>query len=166
MLLLSKLSAFRGSTLLFFVAGTLALLIVPFLTWFTYGLNFLFPPHVSLVYLFEWQARGGYATDLVLLQSPLVLYLAGVASTIVVVAVVKRPVFFQGLLPAVYPIFIAAREFVLHYRPVQQIFTIGLLTSFLGSMLLECSYFSYCKMRKSSKTPSSKPDAKPFANSF
>jgi len=105
---LSRLIVFEGKTLFLFVSGLVALSIVPFLNWVDYGLNFKFPAQVSLIWLFE---RGFYVN--------LVLYLIGVVVAVLVTAAFRRPVFFLGILPVAFPIFIfaiSASKFFLGYE--------------------------------------------------
>lgn len=45
----SEREAFKGLPWYLFAAGVAALLVAPFLTWFNYGLNSLFPFQVSLI---------------------------------------------------------------------------------------------------------------------
>jgi hypothetical protein len=143
----------KGPTLYLFFSGLVALFLVPFLTWFTYPVNFLLPSHVSLIFLFEFQVGRG-ASFLMLLGSPLILYLAGVGAAVIVAIVARRPVFFQGILPAIFPlwglavgavqsIWLAPPDYFLH------VLTIGMFTALLGSTLLEAAYFSYSNKTKS-----------------
>jgi hypothetical protein len=129
---------FRQVTLYLFIVGLFALFIAPFLTWFDYGVNFLFPSQVSLIYVFEWQAAR-VASFSVLIGSSLVMYLLGVAAAIIVAALARRPVFFQGILPAAFPLFTFVVLSLLPYGP--HVFTPGIFVAFLGSALLEASYF-------------------------
>jgi hypothetical protein len=50
---LPKFAALRGPTPYLFMGGIMALFTVPFLTWFNYGPNLMFPSQVSLIYLYE-----------------------------------------------------------------------------------------------------------------
>lgn len=123
-----------------FTSGVLALLAVPFLTWFVepvpdWGLRF--PSQVSLIYLLE---RGYWPY--------LTFYLSGVAAAILVAAIVKRPVAFLGVLPAIFPgftLFVVAVGSLLYpgYYGYTSVLTLGIFTAFLGSALLESSYFTY-----------------------
>ncbi len=133
---MSEPGIFRGLSLYLFAAGAIALLVVPFLPWFSYGLNFLFPSQVSLVYLFE----RGFWPDLT-------FYLLGVAAALAVTAAARRPVVFVGMLPAIFPLFTL---FVFTIQPLLRegqyytdAFTIGVFTALFGSALLESSYFAY-----------------------
>lgn len=135
----AKSATFRGPTLYLFVGGLLALLVVPFLPWLYYGpLNLLFPSQVSLIYLFE---RGGAFTG------NLELYLAGVAIAACAAAVAGRPVLYQGVPSAAFPVLILIVTTMTWvqsgYHVYPQAFTVGMLTALLGSVLLEASYFSY-----------------------
>lgn len=134
---LSKPIAFRGITLYLFISGLAALFLAPFLTWFDYGLNFLLPSQVSLIYLFLFDR--GFRVDMV-------LYLAGVAAAVVAAEVGRRPVFFQGILPAVFPLWTFVVFTLQPYYP--HVFTLGIFMAFFGSVLLETSYFSYRKKAK------------------
>ena len=135
---MSKSMDFSGSTVYLFVSGLLMLLVVPFLPWFDYGFNFLFPSQVSMIYLFE---RG--------FQYVLILYLIGVASTLMAAAVARKPVFFQGILPAAFPVYILVAltgDWISYGYPAYlQALTLGMFMALLGSVLLEASYFSYRK---------------------
>lgn len=135
-----------------FLSGIGALFIVPFLTWYNYGLILdwtafppvlrtapltgPFPSEASLFWLFE----NGYRFNLT-------LYLLGVAATIIIVAALRRPVFFQGIFPALFPsftVFVAiSTSLENHFPGYLQVLTDGIFTAFLGSILLEASYFSY-----------------------
>jgi hypothetical protein len=139
----------KGTKLYLFIIGLVALFIVPFLAWFTYpAMNFLFPPNVSMIYLFEWQAGN---TPLPL-DSPLILYLEGVAAAIIVVTIARRPFFFQGILVAAYPAWTLVvgtlQSIGLIYPQYPHYLTIGMFTALLGSALLELSYFSYRKIAR------------------
>ncbi|MGD0636825.1 MAG: hypothetical protein ABSA72_02125 [Nitrososphaerales archaeon] len=130
---------FRGATLYLLVAGFAALSVVPFLPWFYYGPeSLLFPPQVSLAYLFE---RGQTFTG------NLLLYLAGVAISGWAAGFAGRPTFYQGIPSAVFPAFILVVTTVTWvqsgYHAYPQAFTLGMFTALLGSLLLEASYFSY-----------------------
>lgn len=134
---------FKGLPLYLFAAGVAALLVAPFLTWFNYGLNFLFPSQVSLIWLFE----RGYWFDLA-------LYLLGVTIALVVTAMARRPFAFVGVLPAAFPVFILAATLSTFFdgsMAYAQAVTIGMFTALLGSALLESSYFAY--QRSFGKSP-------------
>jgi len=127
--------AFKGLPLYLFAAGAAALLVAPFLTWFDLGLNFLFPSQVSLFWLLE---RGYW-------PSP-VFYFLGVAAALIATGVVRRPVVFVGLLPAVFPVFtlyVTLMTFFNGSMGYAQAVTVGMFTALLGSALLESSYFTY-----------------------
>ena len=135
----SPKSPLRAVALYLLVAGFAALLVVPFLPWLNYGPeSLLFPPQVSLVFLFE---RGQTFTG------NLLLYLAGVAVSGWVVAFAGRPVSYQGMPSAVFPVFILIVTTMTWvqsgYQVYPQAFTLGMFTALLGSFLLEASYFSY-----------------------
>jgi hypothetical protein len=140
------MNGFRGLGLYLFLSGTAALFISPFLTWFHYGLNLMFPSDVSLIYLFEMKVAGATSV-LVLVQSPLLFYLTGGAAAIIVAAVARRPLFFLGILPALVPTLIVfdvvSSSIEYNYPGYLQVLTLGVFTAFLGSALLEASYFSY-----------------------
>lgn len=144
---MSKQIAFQGSTFYLFTSGLVALLIVPFLPWLNYGpFSTLFPSQASLVYLF----MRGFRVDLT-------LYLTGVGTTIIAAAVARRPVFFQGILSAVFPLFtivsLVSVSFVNHFPGYLEFFTPGVFTALLGSVLFEASYLSYRKkLRKQELT--------------
>ena len=134
---MSKAISFqRDLSLYLFLSGIGALFIVPFLTWYNYGFNLDFPPQVSLIWLFE----NGYRFNPT-------MYLLGVAATIIIVAALRRPVFFQGVIPALFPsftVFVAiSASLENHFPGYLQVLTDGIFTAFLGSILLEASYFSY-----------------------
>jgi len=119
-----------------FIGGAAVLLVVPFLTWFHYDFNFLFPSDVSLIYLIE---RGFWPVP--------TLYLIGVAAALVVTAAVRRPVFFVGMLPAVFPAFIlivfAMQQLSYGDKALAEVFTDGMFAAFFGSLILESSHFAY-----------------------
>lgn len=119
----------KDLSLYFFISGIVLLFIAPFLPWFYYGFNFRFPSRVSLIYLSGFLPIG------------LTLYLIGVAAAIIVPLRLGRPVFFQGILPTIFPFFIfSVFAFQPYYPHVQ---SPGIFAAFLGSALLEVSYFSY-----------------------
>ncbi|MDH2901590.1 MAG: hypothetical protein PXY39_11530 [archaeon] len=142
----------KDLSLYLFLSGIGSLFIVPFLTWYNYGLILdwttfppvlrtatltgPFPSEASLFWLFE----NGYRFNLT-------LYLLGVAATIVIVGTMRRPVFFQGIIPALFPsftVFVAiSASLAYHFPGYLQVLTDGIFTAFLGSVLLEASYFSY-----------------------
>ncbi len=127
--------AFKGLPWYLFAAGVAALLVAPFLTWFNYGWNFLFPSQVSLVWLFE----RGY-------QISLTLYLLGVAAALLVTWVIRRPFAFVGVLPAAFPLFtltVTLMTFFDGSMSYTQALTVGVFAALLGSALLESSYFAY-----------------------
>jgi len=130
-----KTEALGGLQWYLFAAGLVALLVAPFLTWFNYGLNFLFPSQVSLVWLFE----NGYWTGLA-------LYLLGVATTLSITGMIRRPFAFVGVLPAAFPVFILAATLSTFFdgsMAFAQAVTVGMFTALLGSALLESSFFAY-----------------------
>ena len=150
---MSKAISFqRDLSLYLFLSGIGALFIVPFLTWYNYGLILdwtafppvlrtatltgPFPSEASLFWLFE----NGYRFNLT-------SYLLGVAATIIIVAALRRPVFFQGMIPALFPFFTVfvtiSTSLENHFPGYSQILTDGIFTAFLGSVLLEASYSSY-----------------------
>ena len=117
----------------------MTLFMVPFLTWFNYGPNLMFHSQMSLIYLYE---RG--------FEFIPTLYIIGVAATIISTAVARRPVFFQGLLPAAFPLFIlttlTAQSLFLGYAGYALALTPGIFMALVGSTLLQGSYFfSYRK---------------------
>jgi hypothetical protein len=132
----SKTEAFGGLQWYLFVAGVAALLVAPFLTWFNYGpYSTLFPPQVSLIYLLE---RGYWLTP--------VFYLLGIAATLLVAGMIRRPFAFVGVLPAAFPVFILAVTLSTFFNgsmSYAQAVTVGMFTALLGSALLESSYFAY-----------------------
>jgi hypothetical protein len=135
----SKPEPFKGLPWYLFAAGVVALLAVPFLTWFNYGLSLLFPSQVSLIWLFE----RGY-------RILLALYLLGVAAALLATGIARRPVAFVGLLPAAFPIFVLVITLSTFFNGSQgyaSALTIGVFTSLLGSALLESSYFAYHRRR-------------------
>jgi hypothetical protein len=122
-----------------FAGGVLALLTVPFLTWYsTEGIATSFPSQVSLIYLFE-QGLWLYLT----------LYLSGVAAAMFLTAIEKKPTVIVGALPAAFPIFTIILQAVMssiypgYYSTTQ---TIGVFTALLGSLLLESSYLVFRMM--------------------
>jgi len=123
-------------TVYLFAAGVVALFVAPFLTWFNYGpYSLLFPPQVSLIWLFE----RGY------MISP-ALYLFGVTTALIVTVVARRPVVFLGALPAAFPVFVLAVTLSTFFNGSMgytQAVTVGVFTALLGSALLELSYFAY-----------------------
>ena len=139
-----QLIAFRGVTLYLFLGGLAALFVTPFLPWYNYGMNFMFPAQVSLVFLFQ----AGYRLSLV-------LYLGGIAAAIVAVVIARRPVFFQGALSAAVPLLVFSAAsippVVFGYPRYLQVLTLGMFAALLGSALLEASYFSYRRQRRSIK---------------
>ena len=147
---MSKPVAFRGMALYLFICGIVALVLVPFLPWFYYGLNFEFPSQVSLIYLFEWQSARTTSIFL-LLESQLVLYLLGVGAAVVVAALARRPVLFHGMLSGAFPLYIFALVVANPYMP--HVLTAGISTAFAGSALLEASYFLYRTSRKLGQLP-------------
>jgi len=106
------------------------------LTWFNYGpYSLLFPPQVSLVWLFE----RGYPVALT-------LYLPGVGAALLVTWVIRRPFAFVGVLPAAFPLFTLFVTLVTFFNGSMgyaQAVTVGTFTALLGSALLESSYFAY-----------------------
>ena len=108
----------------------------PFLTWYDYGpFSMLFPPHVSLIWLFE---RGYWIG--------LALYFLGVASALSVTGMIRRPIAFVGVLPAAFPMFILAATLGTYFdgsTAYAQAVTVGVFTALFGSALLESSYFLY-----------------------
>jgi hypothetical protein len=129
------------------------LLAVPFLTWYsTEGILIPFPSQMSLIDLFE---RG--------LRPLLIIYLLGVAASIVFTAVEKKPVAIIGAFSAAFPIFTLVLQAVMsslyggYYFSAQ---TIGVFTALLGSVLLESSYFEYRKQAHG-MPPGLKPDKTP-----
>jgi len=131
----SGTGALKGLQLYLFAAGVAALLVAPFLTWFSYGLNFLFPSQVSLIWLLE---RGYWPTP--------VFYLLGVAATLFVTGMIRRPFAFVGVLPAAFPVFILAVTLSTFFNGSMgyaQAVTAGMFAALLGSALLESSYFAY-----------------------
>lgn len=131
---MSKQVAFRGLTLYLFLSGIVLLLISPFLTWFYFGINFVSPPQVSLLLAFEQDT-------FVLGRIGLPLYTIGVVAAVMIPLVKRKPVFFQGILSVLLPLFILVTYSFQPYFPL--VLTTGLFTAFLGSILLEASYFSY-----------------------
>lgn len=131
----SKFEALGGLPWYLFAAGVAALLVAPFLTWFNYGLNFLLPFQVSLIWLFE----RGYWIDPA-------LYLLGVTIALVVTVIARRPVAFLGVFPAAFPVFILAATLSTFFNGSMgytQALTVGMFTALLGSALLESSYIAY-----------------------
>jgi hypothetical protein len=136
---MQKQVAFRGITLYLFMSGILALVISPYLAWFYYGVNFMFPAQVSLVWLFE-------NSFFVFGRISLLLYAIGVVASVMVPLVKGKPVFFQGVLSVLFPLFILVTFSFQPYYPHVQ--TAGLFSAFLGSILLEASYFAYRRKAK------------------
>lgn len=136
---------FKGPSLYLFTAGIMALLVAPFLTWFSYGMNFLFPSQVSLV----WMVEQGYWSDLT-------FYLLGVLAVLVITVVARRPVPCLGVLPAAFPLFILIVTLSTYFNGSMgyaQAVTVGMFTALLGSVLLESSYVAY--QRLFAKSPAS-----------
>lgn len=131
-----KTEGFGGLQWYLFAAGIAALLVAPFLTWYNYGpLSTLFPPQVSLIWLFE---RGYWIGP--------TLYLLGVAAALSVTGVIRRPFAFVGALPAAFPVFILAASLGTYFDgsvAYAQAVTVGVFTALLGSALLESSFFAY-----------------------
>jgi len=141
---------FRGPTLYLFTGGVLALLAVPFLTWYSTEVILTpWPSQTSLIYAFE----HGYWPSLT-------LYLSGVAAAIFLTAIEKKPTVIVGALPAAFPIFTLVLQAVMsslytgYYSSAQ---TIGVFTALLGSVLLELSYFAY-RTRSLKGTAESQPE--------
>lgn len=115
------------------------LLMVPFLPWYNNGLNpqtrFLFS-QVSMVWLLE----NGFPIILA-------LYLTGVVAAIVLVAVERRPVVVQGVLPVVFPLWLLTvlliQSYLFNYQGYAEVLTPGMFGALTGSVLLEASYFYY-----------------------
>jgi hypothetical protein len=132
----SERVASKGLPWYLLAAGFAALLAAPFLTWFNYGpYSLLYPPQVSLVWLFE----SGYPVALT-------LYLPGVGAALLVTWVIRRPFAFVGVLPAAFPLFTLAVTLMTFFNGSMgytQALTIGVFTSLFGSALLQYSYFAY-----------------------
>jgi hypothetical protein len=111
-----------------FLGGIVALFVAPFLPWYYYGPNLDFPPVASLVSLYPP------------FFAPM-LYFVGVFAAIIVAAFAKRPFFFLGILPSIFPLFVVIALGVQSYLPHLLIYRV--FTAFLGCILLEASYFSY-----------------------
>ena len=136
---MAKQIAFQGMTLFLFLSGIVFLFIVPFLPWFYWGNSIVIFSNQtpSLIYLFQ----QGFP----LLQFYLPIYIAGVALAIFVAARVRRPVFYQGIIPAVFPAYLVVFAGFPFLYVVE---TSGIVAAFLGSILLEACYFSYRKNAK------------------
>ena len=105
-------------TLYLFICGIVALVLVPFLPWFYYGLKPSdFPTQVSLVWFLE---RG-----FLVLPG---LYLLGVGLAVVVAAVERGPVSFHGMLSGAFPLYIFALVVANPYMP--HVLTAGISTAF------------------------------------
>lgn len=128
---------FRGPPLYLFAGGLLALLAAPLLPWFDFPPVGPLPPWVGLFWFFE----RGYGAGVYL-----ELYFTGVALTVLAVAVVRRPVVIQGVLPLVFPVTlfsVYAAVSLLNYASYPEPFAPGIFVTLLGSVALEASYASY-----------------------
>lgn len=131
-------SAIRGATLYLLVAGVLALLLSPFLPWtpvnqFTGdGLSLILSASASV-------QPAGFLM--------LAFYFAGLVASIAVTLAFRKPVSYQGVVTALFPLYACFIYFVawsaanFHGEPAM--LTPGILVALLGSVLLEVSYLSY-----------------------
>jgi hypothetical protein len=86
----------------------------------------------------------------------LILYIVGVVPSIFLPVYLRKPIFFQGALAAFCPLFLVIFNTL---SRSWNLLTPGVMLAFLGSILLEASYFSYRKnTRREQKSAEPAPD--------